>query len=172
MRSAHQPADVVSGDSPAASPEARAGGVAAPEEIRNFIKTALSGDFVAARADLDDLLLSKGLSGQDVVVQIHRAMLAEPEGRLPRDFVVELIALRLPSEDYERMFKTWIGWARYGDLFAYDELARLLTFSNVLITAHQAFLTREALSDIARTTVANLQALASGKPFVEGSVLT
>ena len=48
---------------------------AKPEEIRNFIKTALSGDFVGARAALDDLLLSKGLSGQDVVVQIHRAML-------------------------------------------------------------------------------------------------
>jgi replication factor C small subunit len=48
---------------------------AKPEEIRSFIKTALSGDFVGARASLDDLLLSKGLSGQDVVVQIHRAML-------------------------------------------------------------------------------------------------
>ena len=53
-----------------------------------------------------------------------------------------------------------------------DELARLLTFPNVLITSHQAFLTREALSDIARTTVANLEALAAGQSFVEGSVLT
>ena len=53
-----------------------------------------------------------------------------------------------------------------------DELARLLTFPNVIITAHQAFLTREALSDIARTTVANLEALAGGKSYVEGSVLT
>ncbi len=53
-----------------------------------------------------------------------------------------------------------------------DELARLLTFPNVLITSHQAFLTREALADIARTTVANLEALAAGKPFAEGSVLT
>ncbi len=34
---------------------------AKPEEIRNFIKTAISGDFVAARGMLDDLLLSKGL---------------------------------------------------------------------------------------------------------------
>lgn len=41
-----------------------------------------------------------------------------------------------------------------------------------LITAHQAFLTREALSDIARTTVANLEALAGGRPLVEGLVLT
>ncbi len=53
-----------------------------------------------------------------------------------------------------------------------DELARLLTFPNVLITSHQAFLTREALADIARTTVANLKALAGGKPYLEGSVLT
>src|SRR5215217_4532201 len=40
-----------------------------------------------------------------------------------------------------------------------DELARLLTFPNVLITAHQAFLTREALGEIARVTVANLSTL-------------
>jgi D-lactate dehydrogenase len=59
-----------------------------------------------------------------------------------------------------------------GQVLQDDELARLLTFPNVLITAHQAFLTREALADIARTTVANLAALDSGRPFVEGSVLT
>jgi D-lactate dehydrogenase len=59
-----------------------------------------------------------------------------------------------------------------GQVLQDDELARLLTFPNVLITSHQAFLTREALSDIARTTVANLEALAQGTPFVEGSVLT
>lgn len=53
-----------------------------------------------------------------------------------------------------------------------DELARLLTFPNVLITAHQAFLTREALGEIARVTVANLTALANRTPFVPGSVLT
>ena len=59
-----------------------------------------------------------------------------------------------------------------GQVLGDDELARLLTFLNVLITAHQAFLTNEALNDIARTTVANLDALAKGEPFVEDSVLT
>jgi D-lactate dehydrogenase len=39
-----------------------------------------------------------------------------------------------------------------------DVFARLLTFPNVLITAHQAFFTEEALSAIAQTTLANLQA--------------
>jgi D-lactate dehydrogenase len=53
-----------------------------------------------------------------------------------------------------------------------DELARLLTFPNVLITSHQAFLTGEALAEIARTTVANISALAGQEPFVEDSVVT
>ena len=59
-----------------------------------------------------------------------------------------------------------------GDVLHDDDLARLLTFPNVLITSHQAFLTREALAEIARTTVANISALAKQGSFVEGSVLT
>ncbi len=37
-----------------------------------------------------------------------------------------------------------------------DKLARLLTFPNVLVTSHQAFFTREAVSNIAQTTLQNL----------------
>jgi D-lactate dehydrogenase len=37
-----------------------------------------------------------------------------------------------------------------------DTFARLLTFQNVLITGHQAFLTKEALKNIADTTIYNL----------------
>ena len=39
-----------------------------------------------------------------------------------------------------------------------DTFARLLTFPNVLITAHQAFFTAEALANIAETTIANVTA--------------
>jgi len=48
---------------------------ARPEEIRELIRTALSGDFQKSRSMLDDLLISKGLSGEDVIVQIYRALL-------------------------------------------------------------------------------------------------
>lgn len=37
-----------------------------------------------------------------------------------------------------------------------DTLARLLTFPNVLITSHQAFLTKEALNNIATTTLESI----------------
>lgn len=52
-----------------------------------------------------------------------------------------------------------------------DELARLLTFPNVLITAHQAFLTREALAEIARVTTENLRRGAAGEAYLEGTQL-
>ena len=52
-----------------------------------------------------------------------------------------------------------------------DELSRLLTFPNVLITSHQAFLTHEALSEIARVTVENLGRAAKQQEPVEGTKL-
>ena len=58
-----------------------------------------------------------------------------------------------------------------GQVLHDDELALLLTFPNVLITAHQAFLTHEALSEIARVTTANLVRLAEGQPFPVDSIL-
>eukprot|EP00050_Salpingoeca_kvevrii_P018575 m.75919 g.75919 ORF g.75919 m.75919 type:complete len:335 (-) comp8098_c0_seq6:178-1182(-) len=44
-----------------------------------------------------------------------------------------------------------------------DVFSRLLTFPNVLVTAHQAFFTREALRTIAETTAENLRCFAEGK---------
>jgi len=44
-----------------------------------------------------------------------------------------------------------------------DILARLLTFPNGLVTSHQAFLTTEALTNIAETTMVNLTAKEQGK---------
>jgi D-lactate dehydrogenase len=58
-----------------------------------------------------------------------------------------------------------------GPMLHDDELARLLTFPNVLITAHQAFLTEEALGEIDRVTIANLIAFAHGQPFLSGTSL-
>lgn len=58
-----------------------------------------------------------------------------------------------------------------GRVLADDELARLLTFPNVLITAHQGFLTREALGEIARVTTTNLLKLSAGDDFLAGTTI-
>ena len=44
-----------------------------------------------------------------------------------------------------------------------DMLARLLSFNNVILTSHQGFFTREALDNIARTTLENIQAFSRGE---------
>ena len=47
-----------------------------------------------------------------------------------------------------------------------DQLARLLSFNNVIVTSHQAFLTEEALRNIAATTIDNIL------EFVDSKTLT
>jgi D-lactate dehydrogenase len=47
-----------------------------------------------------------------------------------------------------------------------DVFSRLLTFPNVLVTAHQAFFTEEALHNIASTTLGNVSDFAAGRPLV------
>ncbi len=58
-----------------------------------------------------------------------------------------------------------------GEVLQDDELSRLLTFPNVLITSHQAFLTHEALSEIARVTTENILRHESGGVFLPGTML-
>jgi len=47
----------------------------------------------------------------------------------------------------------------------HDDLANLLSFQNVVVTAHQAFFTREAMETIAHTTIANINGVRNtGEP--------
>jgi D-lactate dehydrogenase len=58
-----------------------------------------------------------------------------------------------------------------GEVLQDEELSRLLTFPNVLITSHQAFFTHEALTEIARVNTENILRLESGQPFLPGTTL-
>lgn len=52
-----------------------------------------------------------------------------------------------------------------GEVIQDDVFARLLTFPNVLITAHQAFFTRDALTEIAQTTLQNINEFVNDMPL-------
>lgn len=69
------------------------------------------------------------------------------------------LALDVYEEEAELFFED-----RSSEVITDDVFARLLTFPNVLITAHQAFLTHDALAAIAETTLANLDDLDAGRP--------
>lgn len=61
------------------------------------------------------------------------------------------LAIDVYEEEADLFFEDLSGEVIHDDIFA-----RLLTFPNVLITGHQAFFTREAIQQIAQTTLSNL----------------
>ena len=52
-----------------------------------------------------------------------------------------------------------------------DVLARLLSFNNVIVTSHQAFFTKEAMHNIAETTLQNIEDLRLNRPLVNEVIL-
>jgi replication factor C small subunit len=61
---------------------------ARPEEIKKLIEVCLTGDFLGARDALDHLLIEYGLSGEDILRQVHRTVF---EVSLPDEFKVRLV---------------------------------------------------------------------------------
>jgi replication factor C small subunit len=59
-------------------------GLAHPREVRDMIQLALAGNFLEARKKLRDLMITYGLSGVDIIKQIHREIFS-PELKLPED---------------------------------------------------------------------------------------
>ena len=62
--------------------------MAKPEDIKNLLNSALKGNFTAARNQLYDLLIKNGLSGEDVISQIHNVIFDLP---IPDDSKIRLI---------------------------------------------------------------------------------
>lgn len=68
------------------------------------------------------------------------------------------LGLDVYEEEADLFFEDFSGRVIQDDVFA-----RLLTFPNVLITGHQGFFTRDALGQIAATTLANISAVERGE---------
>ncbi|MBI3407889.1 MAG: nitrate/sulfonate/bicarbonate ABC transporter ATP-binding protein [Planctomycetes bacterium] len=62
------------------------------------------------------------------IFQMIRDMLQrQPDHALDRDFVLETLVMHLPMENYEKLFRIITGWARFGNLFDYDERRQMLS---------------------------------------------
>ncbi|MEM1643005.1 MAG: replication factor C small subunit [Desulfurococcaceae archaeon] len=62
-------------------------GLAHPREVREMVKSALAGDFTGARGKLRELMINYGLSGLDVIKQVHREIFGA-ELKLPEELKV------------------------------------------------------------------------------------
>ncbi len=63
---------------------------------------------------------------------VKDALTRQEEHRLHREFVLELVAVHMPNEEYESMFETFVNWARFADLFSYDEQTGTIELQNGL----------------------------------------
>ncbi len=63
---------------------------ARPEHVKEVIRKALEGDFMAARSRLHDIIARYGMSGEDVVRQMHRVIFEEDLG-VPDEVIPELV---------------------------------------------------------------------------------
>ncbi len=52
--------------------------------------------------------------------------LQKSPGGIDRDFLLETFVMHLPNENYDKVFETFIRWARFGNLFAYDENTQMI----------------------------------------------
>jgi heavy metal efflux system protein len=59
--------------------------------------------------------------------EVHDVLQRQPDHAVDSDFVLETIVTRMPYENYDKVFATMIRWARFGELFAYDETTRSIS---------------------------------------------
>ena len=95
-------------------------------------------------------LLKKGV----MIINTSRGALIDAEALLQgiKDRIIGGACLDVYEEEADLFFEDFSG-----HIVADDVLARLISMPNVIVTSHQAFLTAEALSNIAETTMKNLE---------------
>jgi len=102
-------------------------------------------------------LMKKGA----VIINTSRGALIDAEALLEgiKSRKVGAACLDVYEEESEFFFEDFSG-----HILEDDVLARLISMPNVIVTSHQAFLTEEALANIAETTVQNIVTSLSGLP--------
>jgi cobalt-zinc-cadmium resistance protein CzcA len=77
--------------------------------------------FVEATAEQRKTLWRERLLTLRLFREVYELLQQQPDRAVDSDFVLETIVMCMPYENYERVFNTFIRWARFGGLFAYDE---------------------------------------------------
>jgi NitT/TauT family transport system ATP-binding protein len=89
-------------------------------EGARYVKASPAARKAIFREKLLDLLLFE---------RVRSAIHESEAHEVDRDYVLELVAMNLPSENFEATFDTFVNWARFGDVFSYDENTELIRSS-------------------------------------------
>ncbi len=85
--------------------------------------------FAAAGVEERKALWREQLLTLGLFRKIYDILEREPTHAIDSDFVQETIVERMPFENYEKVFTTFVRWARFGGLFVYDEEAQRISLA-------------------------------------------
>jgi NitT/TauT family transport system ATP-binding protein len=88
---------------------------------RLVVLDAVGVRLVKASSEERKAIWREQLLKQGLFRNIEAAIERSEEGFVTREFVLEVIAMAMPSEDYEKTFEVLMRWARFGGLFSYDD---------------------------------------------------
>jgi NitT/TauT family transport system ATP-binding protein len=88
---------------------------------RTVVLAPLGEKFVRADLVQRKLIWREQILELKLFQQVLDAIQRDERHRVTKEFVLENIAVMMPQEDYEKVFHRLVGWARYGELFAYDD---------------------------------------------------
>jgi NitT/TauT family transport system ATP-binding protein len=83
--------------------------------------TLLGKQFLDADINARKLILKTQLQKLGVFRFVVQILAEARDKRLPEDVVQEELAVRLPTEDTELLFKTLVAWGRFAELFRYED---------------------------------------------------
>jgi NitT/TauT family transport system ATP-binding protein len=87
--------------------------------------------FVRASAEERQVLWRGQLLKLRLFREVYEVL--QRERTMDKDILLETIVMSMPHENYEKIFETFIRWARFGNLFAYDETTETISLQEQLM---------------------------------------
>ncbi len=95
---------------------------------RMVVLTADGKRFVKATSQERQNIWKEQLLKLRLFKQVYDMLAKHPRKKLDAELVQEIIIFNLPSENFEKTFSTFIRWAYFGNLFAYEEDTQKIFF--------------------------------------------
>jgi NitT/TauT family transport system ATP-binding protein len=92
----------------------------------NVLLTDLGYQFLDSDMAARKTMLAQQLRTLGTFQYVIRILEEAKDHRLPQDVVEEELAIRLPTEETESIFKTVVGWGRFAELFGYSPDTQIL----------------------------------------------
>jgi cobalt-zinc-cadmium resistance protein CzcA len=97
--------------------------------LQMVVLTEVGKRFVEAPPEERKALWRDRLLTLNLFREVYDILQRQPDRAVDSDFILETIVTRMPYENYEKVFNTFVRWARFGELFTYDETTHRITLS-------------------------------------------